>query len=363
MMRRIKKGIAGLTSRPVGLLTLVGLSFWGVGGSAWAESAPPVRAERLRFDSSTGDWIELAEPIPGTDEGDLALARAIFAKSDYKPARKAMRAWMKSYGATSALYPQAVLLQAKIEKGLRNYHASYELLDGLLDQYAHSEVAAEVGAELFNIAEVYLSGVKRKLWGLRLLSATDLALNILDDLTVLFPDSSLAELAIKTKADYYHNNSDFLLAELEYAQLVQTFPTSRYRRYAMRRSADAAQAGFGGIKFDDAPLIEAEERYRTYALQYRGQAEQEDISLILLGISERRAAKELDIGQYYEKTLHPRAAAFYYRSVIEYWPDTVAARKAEQALSRFEGPMEESETMGTSKASDESGPAMTGGGP
>jgi hypothetical protein len=111
-------------------------------------------------------------------------------------------------------------------------------------------------------------------------------------------------------------------------------------RYAQRRSADAALASWGGIEFDDAGLIEAEERFSRYLAQYPGLAEQEGIGQILQQIRGQRAAKEYSIGWYYEKTKHPKAAIFYYRSTSENWPDTVAAAQARERLGRLGFPEE-----------------------
>ena len=220
---------------------------------------------------------------------------------------------------------------------MRHYDAAYDTLSQLLEEFRRSEPAGEAVVELFNIAEVYLGGVRRKFLGMRLLNATDFAINILDDIATQYPDTAIAEQALKTKADYFHDKGDFSLAELEYGQLVRAHPNGRYNRYAQRRVADSALAGFGGVLFDERPLIEAEERYQSYATRYPGLAEQEGIGLILSEIREKRAAKELEIGAYYQRTRHPQAAAYYYRSTITNWPDSIAATKAARANASLAG--------------------------
>ncbi len=316
-----------------GLNCRLSVAVWMCAAAAgFGQDRPGPRAERLKYDTERGGWVALLAPVAGTDAGDLAFARASLAAEEYARAQRQVRRWLKTYGTGSVLYPHALLLRAQIEKARRSYYVAYATLTELLDAYGATEIADDAAVEMFNIGEVYLSGVRRKFWGMRLLRATDLGLDILDDVAVRFPDTSLAEQAIKTKGDYFFKEGDFGLAELEYNRLATSYAQSRYRRYAMRRSADSALASFGGVRFDDAPLIEAEERYRQYAAEYRGLAEQERVGLILEDILERRAAKEFDVGGYYEKTVHPRAAAFYYRSTIEHWPDTIASRKARAAL-------------------------------
>jgi outer membrane protein assembly factor BamD (BamD/ComL family) len=305
---------------------------WVLVACASVDAAPPSRADTLRFDADKDGWVRVDPPTPGTESGDLAIARAAYADGEYRRARKLAKRWVKNYGEASALYPDVLLLQARLDKEHRDFHDAYLKLKRLVDEFGGAEVENDALVELFNVAEVFLSGVRKKFWGVRLLSVEDVGLEILDEISAGYPESTLAEQAIKTKADYFYAQGDFSLAELEYDRLRQSFSRSRYSRYALRRSADSAQADFSGIKFDDSALIEAAEKYELYARQYPGSAEQEGIGLILLGIHERQALKEFEIASYYDRTGHRAAAEFYYRSTIDRWPATIAAGRASAAL-------------------------------
>ena len=313
------------------------IAYGALAGATRGDDPTTPRAERLRFDASKDAWSELPTPQPGTVDGDLAIARAFYADKAYRAARKTIRAWNKEYGESSEHYPAALLLDAQIEKALGHYDAAYDILIQLLEEFRRSESGREAVVEMFNIAEVYLGGVRRKFLGMRLLNATDFAIQILDDIATQYPDTGIAEQALKTKADFFHDKGDFGLAELEYGQLVRAHPNGRYDRYAQRRVADSALASFGGVLFDERPLIEAEERYRSYAARYPGLAEQEGIGLILAEVREKRAAKEFEIGAYYQRTRHPKAAAYYYQSTISHWPDTISATKAARANASLAG--------------------------
>jgi len=319
--------------RMLTIFTVVAVVLPCASRGASADGPGHARAETLRFDTNRSQWVELPRPEPGTPAGDLALARSVFGDHEYARAWRLIVSWQKSYGPSSELHPEALLLQARIAKARREFDQAHRLLDQFLNDYRATDLADDAAVELFNVAEVYLSGVKRKLWGMRLLSGSDLALDILDRITTEFEGTTTAELALKTKGDYFFNRGDFALAELEYGRIVQEYPASRYRRYAARQAAAAALASFPGVRFDDAPLIEAEERYRQYAGEYGDHARQEGVSLILDGIRQRRADKEYEIGRYYEKIGQRRAAGIYFQTVIDRWPDSAAAAKASVALS------------------------------
>jgi len=318
-----------------------------IAGPAAAGDRPSPQSECLEYDETRGTWVQREAPVPGTPEGDLRLARADHTDGHYAAAYRRVRKWLETYGEADPRYPEAAVLRARIEIARRDYYKAHKHLQEFLNEYGPTQAADEAIHYEFVIADVFLKGTRRKLIGMRMMPAEDVGLSILDDLAANYPESPTAELALKTKADHFFVKGDFALAEFEYARLREQFPLSRYVRYALRRSADAALGSFPGIEFDDAGLIEAEARFRDYLAQYPGVAEQEGVGLVLANIREQRATKELHVGEYYRKTERPRAAAFYYRSTLATWPETVAAREASGRLAEM-GLAEVPETAGGS---------------
>ena len=302
-----------------------------VGGALRADDTLP-RAKSLEFDPDSGEWVDLAPPVAGTPEGDLQLARALHTDKQHNQALKAVKKWFKTYGEDHDLYPQARLLECAVRIAKRDYYKAHVRLQEFLNEFAGTEYEEQALTQEFVIAEVFLAGTKRKFLGIRFLKADDVGLSILDDISANHPGTQLAELAMMTKANYYFQTGDFAFAEQEYSALVETFSRSRYVRRATLQAARAALASFPGIEFDDAALIEAEERFSRYLAQYPGSAEQEGIGLIVAYISGTRAAKKFSIGEYYERTGHGRAAQFYYRSTMKHWPETIAALQAAERL-------------------------------
>lgn len=311
----------------------------GVQSAAAARKQPTEQyAERLTYDPQTGEWLELAPPDPTTPEGQLELARATLARSDstreFRRARKLLMKWVQNY-YDSPRYPEALFYYADSEFQLGNFMKAYETYERLLDDYGATELAQRALRNELVIAEVFLSGRWRKVWrGVIRLPAYDEALDMLERIaTNRAPGTPFAEAALKTKADYYYRNGEFSDAEQEYARLVREFPRSRYVRLAQLRSAQAAFASFHGVLFDDGALIEAEERFEQFRKSYPRAADEENVPLLLEQIRNMRAHKEYTIGRYYQRTKHPRAAAFYYRNVARYWPDTTWASMALAKLS------------------------------
>jgi len=309
-----------------------GTVFVALFAAAGPGHADPPRTRTLTYDAKQKSWAELPPPPPGTPEGDLHLIRVAINEGRYRSGRSAIKEFVKTYGESDATYPQVLLAQADLLIRDREYDKAHKVLETFLSRFGGMAATEEALRLKFVIADVFLSGVKRKVWGVRWLPSEDLALRILDEISTDYPESPLAELAVKTKADYLFNTGDHGLAELEYARLLKDYAQSRYQRFAMLQTAESALAGFRGIDFDDAGLIEASERYSDYLARWPADADRERIGLIQETIREQRAEKELTIGHYYERTDHLSSAIFYFRSVVENWPDTIAATKARDRL-------------------------------
>lgn len=305
------------------------------------------RARSLEYTPGGGEWVEVPPPSPGTPEGDLYEIRRLVRDQKQRSALRAIKRFPKRHGGSIDQHPGLQLAKAEALIGLKNYYKAHELLLAFLDQFGGGSHTAEALRLEFVIAETFFTGVKRKFWGFRILSGEDIAYQILDDISVNFPNMPFAQYAIKTKADYLYANGEHAMAELEYARLLKEYPSSQYTQYALRRSAEAALASFAGVLYDDSALIEAEERYRDYMARYGPMAEREGVGLILANIHERRAEKAYAIGDYYERTDHLSSAVFYYQGVVQRWPNSTAARKAGNRLELLQptGPVATASTQ------------------
>lgn len=306
-----------------------------VAGVLWlagAGHAQTARTRTLVYDTDRQEWIEVAPPPPGTPEGELRVIRELIKSEKYGAALSAADDFIEAHGASHALYPAALLARAEAHLGRQHFDEAHAVCQDFLNQFAGIDLTSEALRLEFIVAEAYLRGAKRKFLGMRILPAEDAGIRILDEISADYPDSAFAELAVKTKADHMFAVGDFALAELEYSRLITDFPQSRYREYALARSAKASLASFAGVDYDDAALIEAKDRYGGYQSRYPVAARRDRVAAVLDSIEEMQAEKEMRIGQYYERTEHLASAVFYYGLVRDEWPETIAARKAADRL-------------------------------
>jgi len=295
-------------------------------------AAQQSRLRTLTYDAKKKTWVETAPPRPGTAEGDLYLIRQAITEKRFRRASSRVKSFIKKYGTQDALYPDVLIAKAEALMGRRNFVKAHEALQEFLASFNGTAGMSDALRLEFEIAESFLGGAKRKFLGLRILSGEDLALKILGEISADYPGNQYAELALKARGDYLFRTGDHALAELDYNRLIQEYPHSRYHQYALERAAEAALASFSGVRYDDAPLVEAAERFEEYRRAYPGEADREGVGLVLDSIREMRADKEFRIGRYYEHTDHLSSAVFYYKNVRTDWPGTVAASQATRRL-------------------------------
>lgn len=297
------------------------------------------RLRTLKHDPTRQTWVEVAPPADGTPAGDLLAIRAMIKSRSYARAMSATKRFIKKHGKDDPLYPEVLLAQVQVFVARREYTAASKLLKNFFNEYAGVTATPDALRLKFIVAEAYLGGAKKKVWGIFRVSGEDDALTMLDEISTDYTDEPVAELAVKTKADHLYRTGEHALAELDYARMVRDYPRSRYTQFAMRRSADAALASFAGVDYDDAALIEAEQRYNDYLRRFAGAADRDDIGLLLDTIHASRADKVYSIGAYYERTEHYGSAVYYYRKVALEFPNTIAATSANARLELLGAPL------------------------
>jgi len=308
---------------------------------------PAVRAddtrnyyERFEYDARTNQWVELAPPVPGTDGGDLAIARGHLARREFKKARKAFRQWFKFYPA-SPLMPEALFYAAETEIAAEEMKprsgdliGAYERLQELLQGWPAHDLHDRALRKEMLIAELILfKGRKQRVWKIFWLSATEEALQMLSRIADDFAkDSPIGEQALRLKADYHFQQGEFEEAELTYARIIRDYPRGRYAKIALLRSGESAIGRFRGVEFDEADLLEAEVYFEDFERRYPQDAEANRIPQRLIRVQESRAEKDYLVGRYYERTRKIDAAAYYYRHVDRTYPQTTWAAEARNRL-------------------------------
>lgn len=311
--------------------------------TGWACQAAQGQEERYRerevLDPNSPTWV--AQP-PEPEDEPLSRARALLVRDEPREARKLLEDWVEEH-RNSDRYYEGVYLLGEAHFALGSYWKAAQQFETVSENTA-GDLFFRAVERTMDVARAFLSGEKRIVWGFLPLPAQDEGIQLLDRCWQRVPGTRLGELALRIKADYFFEKGDMVSAQAEYALLAREYPNGRYVRLAMIRSAEAAEAMFNGLPYDDRPLLEATERYQQVAQAFPEFAEREDVAARLAGIRRARAAKDLSIAEWYERTNRVGAAVYYYRTIVQDWPDTPASDAAAERLASLgftERPIEE----------------------
>lgn len=276
--------------------------------------------------SAQDRWENTKETDPFTPQGHLAVARRTLAEGDFERAEHLASIWIE-HNNTDPHLPDAYLIRADALKGQESYYEALFDYEFVARGFPGSEAFVTALQREFEIAKIFARGKKRKLWGMRILGATEEAEELLIRVQERLPGSRLAEQAAMELADFYYSSRQMALAVDMYSIFIENYPDSRWLTKARIRLIGAHLATFKGPEFDISGLREA--RAKLAELQAIEPATAREIGAegIINRIDESNASKLLHNAKWYWQTNDPIAAEMTIRRLIKKYPRSQSAIK------------------------------------
>jgi outer membrane protein assembly factor BamD (BamD/ComL family) len=249
----------------------------------------------------------------------------------YKEAEKQGIRWLLK-NRRSPSRDRGLMLVARALYGYGNRIRSFYYLDELMDTYPDSPLYGDALRMQYRIAERYLEGYKRRLFGLPILGAQEEGIEMLFRIQNRAPGSPLAEQALLRTADFYYHDGQYDFAADAYGWYLRTYPRSPEVPRVKLRQAFSSLLQFRGIRFDPTPMIDARQQLRDVAANHPELAERENVAVVLERIDRALAEKLYETGDFYRRTREPRAAAYTFRQLIDTYPDSPRAADAREKL-------------------------------
>lgn len=327
-------------SRPAGtiaisvnrtFLGILGLFLVGAAPVATAQDAPPTattrapaepRGDRVLTDDDL--WTPVVPAEPGSPEAQLFEARRALVAGDENRAISLATAWLDRHDP-NPLRPEAHLLRgdALLARG-DEYKALFDY-EAIATLYPGSEVYVIALERELEIAIKYANGLRRRLWGIRFVGATDEAVELFIRTQERLPGSQLAEQAGMELADFYFREGEMTQAAEAYQLFIENYPRSPEVRKARLRLIYARLASFKGPQFDASGLLEARAQLVRLEEIEPLTAQQIGAESLILRIDESAAAQLLEQAKWYARTGDPISAELSIRRLLRRYPATVSA--------------------------------------
>ncbi len=132
----------------------------------------------------------------------------------------------------------------------------------------------------------------------------------------------------------YEDRGKFNEAYLKWSQIQTQWPTGQTGEDALLGMGRCKHAAYKGPNYDASGLVSAKSYYENFRLRYPQDAEKFDMEKRTGQIDEQLAYKQFSIGRYYQRTGSKQAAFFYYRMVLDNWPNSTAAEMAKRSMDK-----------------------------
>ena len=153
-----------------------------------------------------------------------------------------------------------------------------------------------------------------------------------------FPYSRFSSLAQLRIADVYFLQETFVEAASAYQTFRDLHPKHEKTPYASYRVGESYfQETPGNVARDLSPAKRAHDAFKNFIRLYPSDPQTADAKSRLLQIEEKLAEKEIAIGKYYRRKDRVEASKARFQSVVRQYPQTQAAKEAEQLLKRLQG--------------------------
>lgn len=213
---------------------------------------------------------------------------------------------------------------------MHEYDFANEEFSNYLKASEHPAFFEDAVAFKFCIAEHFKMGKKRRPFKMRYLpkwiSAQDSALAIYDEVIAALPNSQFAIRSLYSKGGLLKEMREYRECVDAYQTIIRRFPKDEIVPACYLNIADA-YVEQARVEFQNPDILALDElNYRKFQEDFPRDERVAIAQQSVFKIKELYAKGLCDLGLFYERIKHPEAAAIYFQSAIEEFPDTCVSQ-------------------------------------
>lgn len=305
-------------------------------------------------------FLEKLDPIENfkklvTPRPNERIARALFSEGTELYRRSKYEEAAEKFDKAAARWPDSILeedalfMQAESEFFADDYPKANETYDELLTKYEYTKYLDRAVARQFAIGRYWdqLETADPALLGIVQLTDSTRpkfdtwrrSLKAYETVRLHDPTGPLADSSILATANSYFVRGRNQEAAYYYDLLRREYPQSEHIVHAYLLGMKANLLSYQGPLYDGTPLEKAEQMATELLLLYPEKLgeDREKVLHEKNRIHEAKAARDWAVGQYYDRRKYYGAARYYYRLLIEDYPNTEAAQLALRRLDEIAG--------------------------
>lgn len=282
----------------------------------------------------TKKWVNPKYAVKPTPKEQMKFSLEVYELNELKRAeeefKKLIRYYPKSFEASEAQY-----YLGAIEERRDNLYEAYLAYQKVIDKYPFSERVQKVIEREYKIAEAFMAGKTRKALGVNL-PVENPAIEIFQKVVENSTYGPLAAQAQYKLGLVLRSLGRYLEAEDEFQKVISNYPNSEWVAAAKFQIASCEAAVSKGPDYDHEATAQAKEKFEEFVKEHPDAALSEDAVKNIVQLKMREAESNFNIASFYEKQKAVEAAKIYYNYVIDNYPESPWAKKAQEKLKAME---------------------------
>lgn len=296
-------------------------------------SLSPVYAYWL-WTPKTGKWVNPKTAVKSSPKEQFDFAKGLYETKEYEDAKREFKKILKSYAKASEAAESQFYL-GQIEEDKDNLWRAYQEYQKVIDKYPFSPRIVDIIKREYNIAEKFMSGVKRKALGMAI-PVENPAREIFQKVVENSQYGSLAAKAQYKLGLVIKSLQEFYDAEDAFNKVITNYPDSEWAAAAKFQIASCRASLSRGAAYDLASSKEAKDKFEEFVQAHPDVALSKEAEKNIESLSEKEAQGNYDIARFYEKQRNYTSAQIYYNVIIDTNPRSIWAAKALERLKIME---------------------------
>jgi len=282
----------------------------------------------------TRKWINPKTAVKPTPKEQFDFAKSLFDEKKYEDAkrefRKLVKSYPKAYEASESEYYLGLSEEAE-----GNLYEAFKAYQKVIDKYPFSERIQELIEREYKIGEEFLSGVKRKSFGMTL-PVENPAIEIFGKVVENSTYGPLAPAAQYKLGLVLRGLLRYYEAEEAFNKVISSYPESNWVEAAKFQLAECRAAASRGPDYDQGATDEAKQKFEEFLKDHPDAVLTRDAEKNIEQLREKEAEGSYNVARFYEKQKAYEAAKVYYGDIVSNHPESIWAAKALERLQMME---------------------------
>jgi len=282
----------------------------------------------------TNKWVNPKTAVKSTPKEQFAFAKGFYDAKNYEEAKREFKKLLSSYPksaeAAESQYYLALTLEAE-----GNLYEAFLAFQKVIDKYPFSERIQEIIEREYKIGEAFMSGEKRKAFGVALPvenPSIEIFTRVIENSTY-GPLAAKAQyklgLVLKGLMRYYE-------AEEAFDKVISNYPDSEWVAAAQYQIAACRAAVSRGPQYDQGAAGDAKEKFEEFVREHPDAVLSREAEKNIEELKNKEAQSTYDIAMFYEKQKAYDAAKIYYNEIIANYSGSPLAKKALERMQILE---------------------------